>query len=52
MSHIELKQYVFEIISHQINDTIGNEEEEKHGEKCQIFWRTIRDDNSRNTNKI
>ena len=27
MSHIELKQYVKEIISHQINDTIGNEEE-------------------------
>ena len=27
MSHKELKQYVFEIISHQINDTIGKEEE-------------------------
>jgi len=27
MSHEELKQYVLEIISHQINDTIGNEEE-------------------------
>ena len=27
MSHKELKQYVLEIISHQINDTIGNEEE-------------------------
>ena len=27
MSHQELKQYVFEIISHQINDTIGKEEE-------------------------
>ncbi len=27
MSHLELKQYVLEIISHQINDTIGNEEE-------------------------
>ena len=27
MSHQELKQYVLEIISHQINDTIGNEEE-------------------------
>ncbi len=27
MSHHELKQYVLEIISHQINDTIGKEEE-------------------------
>ena len=27
MSHQELKQYVREIISHQINDTIGKEEE-------------------------
>ena len=27
MSHQELKQYVLEIISHQINDTIGIEEE-------------------------
>ena len=27
MSHKELKQYVLENISHQINDTIGNEEE-------------------------
>ena len=27
MSHKELKQYVQEIISHQINDTIGKEEE-------------------------
>ena len=27
MSHQELKEYVLEIISHQINDTIGNEEE-------------------------
>ena len=27
MSHQELKQYVSEIISHQINDTIGKEEE-------------------------
>ena len=27
MSHQELKQYVLEIISHQINNTIGNEEE-------------------------
>ena len=27
MSHQELKEYVSEIISHQINDTIGKEEE-------------------------
>ena len=27
MSNQELKEYVFEIISHQINDTIGKEEE-------------------------
>ena len=27
MSHRELKQYVLEIISHQIKDTIGKEEE-------------------------
>ena len=27
MSHHELKQYVLEIISHQINNTIGKEEE-------------------------
>ena len=27
MSHQELKQYVLETISHQINDTIGKEEE-------------------------
>ena len=27
MSHQELKKYVLEIISHQINDTIGREEE-------------------------
>ena len=27
MRHQELKQYVLEIISHQINDTIGKEEE-------------------------
>ena len=27
MTHQELKQYVLEIISHQINDTIGKEEE-------------------------
>ena len=36
MSHIELKQYVLEIISHQINDTIGKEEEME-------AWREISD---------
>ena len=36
MSHQELKQYVQEIISHQINDTIGNEEEME-------AWREISD---------
>ena len=36
MSHEELKQYVLEIISHQINDTIGKEEEME-------AWREISD---------
>ena len=36
MSHQELKQYVFEIISHQINETIGKEEEME-------AWREISD---------
>ena len=36
MSHAELKQYVLEIISHQINDTIGKEEEIE-------AWREISD---------
>ena len=36
MSHQELKQYVLEIISHQINDTIGREEEIE-------AWREISD---------
>jgi len=36
MSHQELKQYVQEIISHQINDTIGKEEEME-------AWREILD---------
>ena len=36
MSHRELKEYVLEIISHQINDTIGNEEEME-------AWREISD---------
>ena len=45
MSHEELKQYVLEIISHQINDTIDKEEEmeawremsEFFGEKFEII---------------
>ena len=36
MSHRELKKYVLEIISHQINDTIGKEEEME-------AWREISD---------
>ena len=36
MSHQELKQYVQEIISHQVNDTIGKEEEME-------AWREISD---------
>ena len=36
MSHKELKQYVLEIISHQINDTIDKEEEME-------AWREISD---------
>ena len=36
MSQQELKQYVLEIISHQINDTIGKEEEME-------AWREISD---------
>ena len=36
MSHLELKQYVLEIISHQINDTIDKEEEME-------AWREISD---------
>ena len=38
MSHKELKQYVLEIISHQIKDTIGKEEEiEAWGEMSDFF---------------
>ena len=36
MSHQELKEYVLEIISHQINDTIGKEEEME-------AWREMKD---------
>ena len=49
MSHQELKKYVLEIISHQINDTIGKEEEieawkemkEFFGEQFEIVIREI-----------
>ncbi len=38
MSHEELKKYVLEIISHQINDTIDKEEEmEAWGEMSDFF---------------
>ena len=50
MSHQELKQYVLEIISHQINETIGKEEEmeawremsEFFGEEFEIIILEIR----------
>ena len=38
MSHQELKQYVLEIISHQINDTIGNEEEMEAWKEMSDFF--------------
>ena len=49
MSHQDLKQYVLEIISHQINDTIDKEEEleawreisDFFGEKFEIIIREI-----------
>ena len=49
MSHQALKKYVLEIISHQINDTIGKEEEieawkemtEFFGEEFEIVIREI-----------
>ena len=42
MSHQELKKFVTEIISHQINDTIGKDEEiEAWNEMSDFFWRTI-----------
>ena len=39
MSHQELKQYVLEIISHQINDTIGKEEELEAWREMSDFFR-------------
>jgi len=38
MSHQELKQYVREIISHQINDTIGKEEEMEAWKEMSDFF--------------
>ena len=38
MSHEELKQYVVEIISHQINDTIGKEEEMEAWKEMSDFF--------------
>ena len=38
MNHQELKQYVFEIISHQINDTIGKEEEMEAWKEMSDFF--------------
>ena len=38
MSHKELKQYVLEIISHQINDTIGKEEETEAWKEMSDFF--------------
>jgi len=38
MSHKELKEYVLEIISHQINDTIGREEEMEAWKEMSDFF--------------
>ena len=38
ISHQELKQYVLEIISHQINDTIGKEEEMEAWKEMSDFF--------------
>ena len=38
MSYQELKQYVLEIISHQINDTIGQEEEMEAWKEMSDFF--------------
>ena len=38
MSNDELKQYVLEIISHQINDTIGKEEEMEAWKEMSDFF--------------
>ena len=38
MSHKELKEFVLEIISHQINDTIGREEEMEAWKEISNFY--------------
>ena len=38
MSHRELKEFVLEIISHQINDTIGKEEEMEAWKEMSSFY--------------
>tara|TARA_B100000886_G_scaffold322181_1_gene264998 strand:- start:123 stop:479 length:357 start_codon:yes stop_codon:yes gene_type:complete len=38
MNHQELKKYVLEIISHQINDTIGKEEEMEAWKEMSEFF--------------
>ena len=38
MSHMELKQFVIEIISHQINDTIGKDEEMEAWKEMSDFF--------------
>ena len=38
MSHKELKEFVLEIISHQINDTIGQEEEMEAWKEMSNFY--------------
>ena len=38
MSHEELKQFVLEIINHQINDTIGKEEEMEAWREMSSFF--------------
>ena len=38
MSHQELKQYVLEIISHQVNNTIGKEEEMEAWKEISDFF--------------
>ena len=38
MSHTELKQFALEIITHQINDTIGKEEEMEAWKEMSLFF--------------
>ena len=58
MSHKELEEFVFEIISHQINDTIGKEEEMEawremssfYGDKFEIVIQDIQQKYANNEN--